>query len=185
VADFTFKHVRALCQLAYGETIPKLEDALRVAVNETTLRGVWLDIKTPETVIPAVQLAKELLKEAKEKGRKISIVAGLGDQDVYDAFLSAGYAGQVPCLVELEPNDVIQAGCKVFGPRWTRGPMPDIVAQMQASGHLVAFWTLDEVDFIDLFLKATSPNGILTNRPGLVVHRFEMVGKLPPSAEDP
>jgi glycerophosphoryl diester phosphodiesterase len=46
------------------------------------------------------------------------------------------------------------------------------VARMQAQGIRVYFWTLDEVEFLDLFAEEARPNGILTDRAGLVLHRF-------------
>ena len=50
--------------------------------------------------------------------------------------------------------------------------MKDDVARMQARGIEVVFWTLDEVEYIDLFVEEAHPNGILTDRAGLVLHRF-------------
>jgi glycerophosphoryl diester phosphodiesterase len=185
VEEFTFAHVRALCTLRYGEQIPTLEEALRAMVEDTTLRGLWMDLKTPAAVGPASALASQYMDLAEQQGRQVSIVTGLGEREIYDAFISAGLAGQVPCLVELEPSDVRAAGCKIFAPRWTRGPMPETVRAMQAEGRLVTFWTLDEADFIDLFLRDAVPNGLLTNRPGLVFHRFQMIGTLPPEGTEP
>lgn len=185
VEEFTFAHVRALCTLRYGEQIPTLAAALQAMVDDTTLRGLWMDIKKPSAVAPAAALAREHMALAAARGRKVSIVVGLGDQDVYDAFLASGLAGTTPCLVELEPSDVRAAGCRIFAPRWTRGPMPATVQELQAEGRTVAFWTLDETDFIDEFLRDAVPNGLLTNRPGLVFQRFQMIGTLPPPVSDP
>lgn len=179
VEDFTLAHVRALCQLRYGEQIPTLDQALTTLVQDTTLRGLWMDIKKPGAVAPAAAVARQYMNLAAQHGRTVSIVVGLGDQEVYDAFVSAGLPGAAPCLVELEPSDVRRASCQIFAPRWTRGPMPSTVRELQSEGRMVAFWTLDEADFIDEFLRDAQPNGLLTNRPGLVFHRYQMIGTIP------
>ncbi|MBI4957665.1 MAG: hypothetical protein HY908_37005 [Myxococcales bacterium] len=185
VEAFTFAHVRALCRLRFGEQVPTLEAALRTMVEETTLRGLWLDVKRAAAVAPAAELARKYMDLAAAAGRHASIVTGLGDRDVFDAFVGAGLVGSARCLTELEPEDVHAADCRIFAPRWTRGPMPETVQALQAAGRIVAFWTLDEMDFIDAFLREAVPNALLTNRPGLVFHRFQMVGTLPPPAPEP
>jgi hypothetical protein len=53
------------------------------------------------------------------------------------------------------------------------------VAALQADGHAVVFWTMDEQSYIDLYLTTTTPNGIVTDRPGLVFQRFQTLGTLP------
>lgn len=185
VAEFTFPHVQALCTLLYGERIPTLDQALTVVREKTSLHGIWLDVKTPSAIAPVAQLVKKHSDMAVEQGRKLSIVVGLGERELLDAFVGAGLAGKLECLVELEPSDARTAACKVFAPRWTRGPMPEVVAELQAEGRSVAFWTLDEADFVDMFLKETSPNALLTNRPGLVFHRYQMIGTPPPAGAKP
>jgi hypothetical protein len=92
---------------------------------------------------------------------------------------------RVPCLVETDPEDLARSGCRIWAPRWTRGVLSSEAQAVQDSGGLVAFWTLDDPTFIDTFLKGAPPNAILTNRPGLVRHRFEMVGTVPAAVERP
>jgi hypothetical protein len=43
----------------------------------------------------------------------------------------------------------------------------------------VMFWTIDEAAYVDLYLKQARPNGILTDRPGMVFHRFQTLGVYP------
>ena len=46
--------------------------------------------------------------------------------------------------------------------------MPGDVASLQAEGRIVAFWTIDEPQYIELFMDKSRPNAILSDRPGLV-----------------
>ena len=179
VSEFTFAQVRALCTLRYGEEIPTLEEALTAAINDTTLAAVWLDLKIPEAVAPAIDIVKKYNALAVSmKGRKFVAVIGMGETEIVDAFVAAG-PPDVPCLVELELDDVRRADCQMWGPRWTRGPMPDEVATMQKEGRSVVYWTIDEQIYVDLFLTEGKPNGVLTDRPGMVLQRFQTLGTVP------
>jgi glycerophosphoryl diester phosphodiesterase len=192
VESFTLAHVRALCQLAYGEDVPTLEEALTTAIDETELEGLWLDIKSADVLPDVLALVERYSAYARTRGRTIELVVGLPTEDVLHAYerLTSGPPGEggppsaVPprsCLVELETSDVRRAGCRVWAPRYTIGPVPDEVRAMQAEGRAVAFWTIDEESFIDLFLTRARPNAILTNRPALVFHRFQSIGTIPES----
>jgi glycerophosphoryl diester phosphodiesterase len=175
VEEYTLAQARAACTLLYGEQIPTLDEALAAALNDTTLRGVWLDIKTPESAAPALQIAAKYTLLASQAGRTFAAVIGLGETEIIDAYLAAKPAPGTPCLVELELDDVRRANCKFWGPRWTRGPMASDVATMQAEGRGVVYWTIDEREYIDLFLTTGGPNGMLSDRTGLVRQRFQMV----------
>lgn len=178
VADFPLVHVRALCRLEGGEQVPTLEDALAAAIDDTSLRGVWLDVKSVEALGPTRVVAERQAARARALGRDLQIVAGLWSSELVDAWAASPPPAAVTCLSELEPGDLERAGCTVWGPRWTRGLMESDVRAVQARGHRVAYWTLDEREFIDAFLGAR-PDAILTNRPGLVRLRFEQMGATP------
>jgi hypothetical protein len=47
------------------------------------------------------------------------------------------------------------------------------VKALRAEGHAVVYWTIDEVEYNDLLLKEGRPNGMLSNRPGLLQHRVQ------------
>lgn len=170
VADFTLAHVRALCKLSGGENVPTLDEALAAVVEDTTLRGVWLDVKS----VAALQPTRTIAEKWARAGRSVQLVVGLSTEELLDAWRALGPAEGITCLSELDPTDL----CRVWGPRWTRGPMESDVRAVQARGGQVAYWTLDEREFIDAFLAAR-PDAILTNRPGLVRLRFEQIGGVP------
>jgi glycerophosphoryl diester phosphodiesterase len=180
VNQFSMAHVRALCRLRYNEQIPTLEESLQAVIDQTALDGVWLDVKEPEAVALTLAIMDRYNAEAQRKNRRLSIVIGLGAQDVLDKYRSlAPPPPGTRCLVELEPQDVRDANCDFWGPRWTRGPMSDAVRALQEEGRSVVYWSIDEPDFMDLFLTAGKPNGMLSGRPGLLFHRYQTVGTVP------
>ncbi len=182
VKDYSYAHVLTICTLMFGEHVPTLDEVLATAVDETTLRAMWLDMKVPEAVVPAVGVAAKYNALAKQKGRKFTAVIGLGDSATLGAYLAAQLPPTTPCLVELELDDVRRANCHLWGPRWTRGPMGSEVATMQAEGRGVVYWTIDDQGFVDLFLTEGKPNGMLSDRPGMVLQRFNVLGTIPPGS---
>jgi glycerophosphoryl diester phosphodiesterase len=179
VKDFTLADARARCQLKFGEDIPTLDEALATVVKSTTLSAIWLDLKVPGAVQPSLDAAAKYRALATQLGRKIDIMVGLGDRDVLAAYRAANVPAGTRCLVELDPSDVRGAGCQFWGPRWTRGPVVDDVRALQLEGRAVMFWTIDDAAYVDLYLKQARPNGILTDRPGMVFHRFQTLGVYP------
>lgn len=176
VEDFAWAHVTQLCELRYGEAVPRLEDALRTIVDETELSGVWLDVKTVVGMKASLPLVREWNRIAEERQRDLQIVVGLSTEELVDAWLALREDERTECLLELEVGDLERTGCHVWAPRWTLGPMPATVARVQAEGRSVAFWTLDDSQFIERFIEEASPRGILTNRPGLVLYQATMDG---------
>jgi glycerophosphoryl diester phosphodiesterase len=171
VADFTWAHVTQLCTLLYGEPVPRLDDALRTVVESTELVGIWLDVKTVTGMNAALPLVRKWDQIAADRGRNLRIVVGLSTDELASAWLGMTQVDDVECLVELGADDLRRTGCRVWAPRWTLGPMASTVAEVKSEGRSVAFWTLDEEQFIDLFIKEAKPTGLLTNRPGLVLQR--------------
>jgi hypothetical protein len=71
--------------------------------------------------------------------------------------------------------------CVAWKPRYTLGPMTSEVQSLQQQGFFTGYWTMNDPATIDAFLTTGVPNGILTNRLGLLNQRFEMVGITPPN----
>ena len=171
VSDFTWAHVTQLCSLIYGEAVPRLDDALRTVVENTELVGLWLDVKTVTGMNASLPLVRKWNQIAAERGRNLRIVVGLSTEELVNAWLGLTQVDDVECLVELEVDVLRRTGCRIWAPRWTLGPMSSTVAEVKSEGRSVAFWTLDEEQFIDVFINQAKPTGLLTNRPGLVLQR--------------
>ncbi|MCC7384765.1 MAG: hypothetical protein IT384_23145 [Deltaproteobacteria bacterium] len=173
VSTFSAAHIATLCQLRYGERVPTLAEALSTAVDDTDLQAVWLDVKEPSAVAPAIEALRAAESLAARNGRQdtIRFAVGIATEEIMAAFLSHG--DRAPCLSELDRESTLRAGCTVWAPRWTLGPLPEETAAVQAAGGQVVYWTADEAEFIDVLLENTSLDGLLTNRPGVVRHRFE------------
>jgi glycerophosphoryl diester phosphodiesterase len=180
VENFTFADVSALCRLKFGEQVPRLEEALQAVLTQTNLAAIWLDIKVASAIAPVLQLQAKYQNLARQQGSKLAIVLGLAETDVLAAYRAAKRPAGTFCLVELSPDDVRSAGCQFWGPRWTRGPMVNDVRALQAENRYVMYWTIDDATYIDIYLRQSRPNSILSDRPGLVFHRFQTLGTLPP-----
>jgi glycerophosphoryl diester phosphodiesterase len=180
VEEFTLADVRALCRLKFGEEVPTLEEALSAVLTQTNLAAIWLDIKVASAVAPVVKLAAKYQALARQQRSKLAIILGLAESDVLATYRALKVPAGTFCLVELSPDDVRSTGCQFWGPRWTRGPMVSDVLALQAENRYVMYWTLDDPTFIDLYLRQSRPNAILSDRPGLVFHRFQTLGTLPP-----
>jgi glycerophosphoryl diester phosphodiesterase len=180
VASLTLADIRALCKLRFGEDVPTLEEALQAVLTRTNLAAVWLDIKVASAVAPVLKLAAKYQALARQQRSKLAIVLGLGESDVLAAYRALKPPAGTFCLVELSPDEVRNTGCQFWGPRWTRGTMVSDVQGLQAENRYVMWWTIDDASMIDLYLRQSRPNGILSDRPGLVFHRFQSLGVLPP-----
>jgi glycerophosphoryl diester phosphodiesterase len=186
--DYTFMQLQANCRLVNGEKIPTLSETLETGLT-TTDASVWLDMKTPVALLPVFALLQDLalrLPDAKVVER---VIVGLPAPDLVDAYSNAQAAGQVPagqrCLVEEYADDAERLGCVGWSPRYTRGPMRSDVSRMQAEGHLVGYWTINDRDVMDAFLQEGRPNGMLTNYLGVLAQRWEEIGILPDAAVPP
>ena len=180
VYGMTFANIRANCKLKFGETIPSLDEALDAVLADPDLRGVWLDLKGATAVAPAMAQIAKHGGSAPHGTHGVHVVVGLADTESVTAYTALPPPPGSLCLVELSPDDTRHAGCQIWGPSWTSGPDPADVAALQAEGRAVTFWTVDEQAFIDQYLRSAPINGIVTNRPGLVFHRYQMLGTLPP-----
>lgn len=179
VSEFTLAHVQALCTLEHGEEVPTLARALRTTIDETTLGGVWIDIKDSRSVPAIIEVTEAARAYAVSVGRSVTLLYGLYSHETIQAYVAAGPPDSARCLVETSAKDALTTGCQVWAPRWTRGTMVDKVAQAHENGLLVGYWTVDEREFIDHFLLEARPNALLTNRPWLVHHRYQTLGKSP------
>ncbi len=199
VAELSLAELQGSCRLHYGEVIPTLDEALTMMIDETELEGVYLDQKTPEGVLPSARIVARVMQELRERNqnadpdddRSFSALIAIPSEEIYDAWVSAKStltqegAEIPPCLIEYDPDLVISEGCLAWGPTWTDGPQPENVAKVRAAGAATVFWTINQSDFIDEFLKQAQPNGIISSRASLLFHRYQKVGTPPPEGASP
>lgn len=174
VAQLSLPNIETFCRLWYGEPVPTLSEALEVAVRDTKLTAIWLDVKDPRAMPATIRELRAAERRALELGRsELQIAIGLSSEELLEAYLAE--PDRPRCLSELDPEATARAGCDVWAQRWTLGPQPEETARFRSRGGLVVFWTADEPEYIDALLEGSSVDGILTNRPGVVRHRFESV----------
>ena len=160
-----------------GETIPTLEEALDVIIMETELLMVWLDVKDASITDKIITIQRRKAEEAAAVGREVQILFGIPDADVFDKYKASPLFGTVETLCELDPTDVTAIDARAWAPRFTAGVQRDKAQQMHDEGRNVAVWTVDDPEFISLFLNEKYKgrplySGILTNYPTLLAARF-------------
>lgn len=185
IEDLTYAQIKNSCITDRGQQIYSLEDALHGAMDETTLRGAWIDLKTTDTVIPTLAVVARTEAYAAEKKRSFFHVFGLDSQDMVDAYLAATPPTNTRCLVEFDEAVALATGCIAWGPRFTEGPQPDRVLDAQKQGLAVYFWTVDGVPFIDSYLTLSRPNGMITDTPGLAFFIYQENAWKPAGVKEP
>jgi glycerophosphoryl diester phosphodiesterase len=194
IEDVTLAQLRANCSLRYGETIPTVQELLDAIVDETELEGVYLDMKVADAVLPTARIVSDLLDELDVRNqnddpaddRRLGIVVAVPKEEVLDAWREArqiltNEGRRVPsCLIEYDPDLVLSEGCVAWGPTWTEGPQADNVEKVRAGGAVTVYWTINQSDFIDEFLRRAQPEGIITSRSSLLFHRYQKIGVPPP-----
>jgi hypothetical protein len=209
IPDWTYDQLLANCRLRNGEVIPRVVDMLTYGLLRTNLT-VWLDMKTPDGILPTTQLLGQLAQElvvcdysttpptlppgaapgarCLPRGSRAvmdRVYMGLPAPDQVTTYQSAQAADQLApgqrCLAEEFSSNVLGSpNCDAWSPRYTRGPMVDQVRQVQQAGKFAGYWTISDPTAIDAFLTTAAPNGVLTNNLGLLNQRWEAVGVLPP-----
>lgn len=171
IEDFSWPILNSFITLKNGDKIPTLEEALNFVVEHTTLKFVWLDLKSDKNEIPMVaEIQKAALNKAELMNRDLKIVLGLPTQDKVDNFLALPNFETVPSLCELDVSIAREVDADVWAPRWTQGTQLGLVQEMHAEGRKVFVWTLDEPAFIQSYMSEGEFDGILTNYPSLVAY---------------
>jgi len=170
--NYTYLHLKTFCTLKNDKPIPKLSEALETVVYKTNLSLVWLDIKTPDAIAPAIEIQKEFIQKAALAGRKVEFLIGLPSDEIISKFLSLSPGKTAPSLCELDIEDVRNTNSLIWAPAWTRGPMNKDVTSLHGEGKRVFFWTLDGPEFIRVFLKDGKADGILSNYPSIVAYEY-------------
>jgi glycerophosphoryl diester phosphodiesterase len=180
ISDYTFKQLSAFVTLRkYSgteneEKIPTLADALTAVVNNTNLKLVWLDIKTPDVIPYVVPIQKKALELSKSTNRKLEILIGIPDEDILAAVKSQQDYKSIPTLCEMDENYVLDAGSVIWAPRWSNGLMTDRVSEMHQKGKRVFVWTMDDPALIKTYVRSGDFDGIVTNFSPSVAYEYYM-----------
>jgi hypothetical protein len=204
VEDYTYAELLANCRLRNGEIIPRVADVLEFIYTRTNL-PTWLDSKNPDVIVPVSAILGDLRKRLVScnppppggllPGQRCLFpgsapiwergIIALPSSDFVTEYRRALAAGQLApnqhCLVEEDPSDVTGIPCVAWKPRFTLGPNTSDMQSLQQQGFFTGYWTINDLGTMDAFLTTAVPNGILTNRVGLLNQRFEMVGITPPN----
>lgn len=204
VEDYTYAELLANCRLRNGEVIPRVADMLEFIYTRTGL-PTWLDSKSPDVIVPVSAILADLqerlvpcnppppggLREGQrclfpgsapvwERG-----IIALPASEFVTEYQRAQAAGQLApnqhCLVEAVLSAVTGIPCVGWKPRYTLGPQVGDTLPLRQQGFFTGYWTINDLGTMDAFLSTAVPNGILTNRIGLLNQRFEMVGITPPN----
>ncbi|MBP9211593.1 MAG: hypothetical protein KBF97_02275 [Bacteroidetes bacterium] len=175
VSNFTFAAIRTLGTLKNGERVPTLREALLTVVDGTGLVTVWLDIKSPDALRPAAQLAAEFQRRADSLGRPLTIYLGLASEELVERYHREGLTAGANALCEVSVDAVRSVNARVWAPRWTLGPMRAQAEQLRAEGRRTIVWTLDQKEFITPFFTENAVDGILTNYPALVAFEYHVL----------
>lgn len=174
LASYTFKQIRTYSTLKDGSPIPTLREALDVIIYKTNLSLVWLDTKPRNIMDLLIPIQKEYMQKAKDAGRTLEIMIGLPDADILNDFLNHPDHANALALIELGTDDVRKANAKIWAPRWTLGTLNSDVEEMHRENVRVFVWTLDNPDFIHVFITEGKFDGILTNYPSKVAWEYYM-----------
>jgi glycerophosphoryl diester phosphodiesterase len=167
ISGYSYAQLHDLVRLINGERIPTLDEALNTIVRETPLEFVWLDIKYHGSLQVVRNLQAQYLQTAAQLGRNLNILIGIPDDDVKNNFKLLPNYSSVPSLCEMF-NSVSEVNAEVWGSRWELGLQEEELAQIHTQGRKAIAWTMEDPEFIKLYVDQGHFDGILANRPTLV-----------------
>jgi glycerophosphoryl diester phosphodiesterase len=176
IEDYTFKQLRTFVKLIHGENIPTLKEALDVVINDTKIRLVWLDVKSPEVLEYIIPMHDDYMNKLQKANRNLSILIGVPSIEVYDKLRSYPNYQTYPSICELEPDKVSAINAQAWAYRWTLGIQQDEIGKMHSEGRKCLVWTLDIPDFMEIYATHGGADsnlrfdGILTNYPSMLAY---------------
>jgi glycerophosphoryl diester phosphodiesterase len=171
IEDFTFSQIRTFIRLTNGERIPSLHETLDFVLEHTTLKFVWLDMKSDRNSMPYVIPIQEAINQrAKDMGRDLLVAIGLPSEEMREHFISYPGFENIPSINEGSTDEVHKTNSYVWAPTWTQGPQTDLVRKMHEEGRIAITWTLDQGQFISKFINESKFDGVITNYPTIVAY---------------
>jgi glycerophosphoryl diester phosphodiesterase len=175
INQFNANFLRTYIKLVDGQFIPTLDEMLTTIVDSTSLQHVWLDCKDGGEddffgyIMPVFQKA---LNYAQSKNRSVSILLGMPSEDAYNNFIAFPNHQNIPSLCELSLDKAMNAGSRVYAPRWTLGILDQETLNAHANNIKVVTWTLDDPDGMKEVITQSQYDGILTNYPSMLAYQF-------------
>ena len=167
----TFQALSNFVRLIDGQPIPSLDSALTVAIDETELAQVWIDVKGDPDVFKYMEpIMRKAIARAKTKGRNIEFITDLPSDAVIDEYKKQPSYADLPIMCELDLNTTISLKAKYWGPRWTQGTLNDDVARAHSLGMKAYTWTLNAEGFIYTFMRDGNFDGLITDYPAYPVY---------------
>ncbi len=172
IENYTYKHLTSFCTLLNDENIPTLEDALKIVIDSTDIKLVWLDIKSAEVINYTVPIVLKYNEIAKEKGRKVNFAISITSDLVLEKVLNHPDYSKFITICELDKSITKSSGSIMWAPQWTLGFLKNDTEELIQSGIQSVVWTLDDRKFIVEFLENSNFKGILTNYSPIVAYEY-------------
>ncbi|MFH1051740.1 MAG: glycerophosphodiester phosphodiesterase family protein [bacterium] len=172
ISNYTYDQLSTFVTLKNGGKIPTLEEALDTVLYKTNLKLVWLDIKSDGLIADVTKVQKKYVNKAKAMNRDLEILIGLPTNDIVDEYLSIKDKKDIPAICELSFDDVRSTDAYVWAPRWSLGLQTAETDIMHSEGRRVFTWTLDDAEFIKVYLKDGNFDGILSNYSSIVAYEY-------------
>lgn len=172
ISNYTFNQLRTFVTLKNGGQIPSLEEALDTVLEATNLSLVWLDIKSSGLIADVTKVQKKYVNKARALKRNLEILIGLPTEEAVNEYLNLKDKKDIPCLCELSLDLVRQTNAQVWAPRWSLGLQTNETNAMHNEFRKVFTWTLDEQEFIKVYLQSGNFDGILSNYPSIVAYEY-------------
>lgn len=175
IHQFTASFLRGYIRLVDGQVIPTLDEMLTTIIDSTDIQHVWIDCKDGGEenffgyVLPVFQRAVDY---AQSKNRNVAILLGLPTEDAYNNFIALPYHQNIPSLCELSLEKAVNAGSRVYAPRWTLGILEQETQDAHARNMSVVTWTLDDPEGMKEVITKSRYDGILTNYPSMLTYQF-------------
>ncbi len=171
--EYSYAELASEVYLKNGEKIPRLDKALDIIIHQTDLRHVWLDIKDTGYLQKIKELQAKAMGTAAAVGRKVEITVGISSEDLFKEFKTLSGYQTIPSLCELDLEYAIAMDATIWAPPiWTEGLQKEDLRKMQAAGHKVFVWPIDDGKKISELMNEGNYDGVLTNRPSLVAYYY-------------
>ncbi len=171
--QYGFTLINDYIRLVDGQHVPSVEHVLKVFVDSTTLKYLWMDIKGNKDVFKYLEpIVRNAYARAAQQGRTVTIFAGMPTDDVISEFKAQPTYADLPTLCEESLDRAIANGSQFFGPRFSQGLLLDQVEEAHSHGIRVISWSLNDKGLIKNYIQNGKFDGFITDYPSYVVYNY-------------